>query len=142
MKVCSNCKESKPLSEFHKSKKYSDGCQLWCKVCANIHGAFMMRKRLAKKKSISFELSFSEYYQLRMASEKCPITNESFRKQGNGNGLDSATLDRIDPNKGYVIGNVAFLSRKANNVKSTLSSSKEAEEIFNAILKYMKSHGI
>ena len=32
-KVCTKCKEHKPLNEFHKSKKYKDGLHYECKSC-------------------------------------------------------------------------------------------------------------
>ena len=33
MKLCSKCKETKPLSEFHKLRKAKDGLKPCCKVC-------------------------------------------------------------------------------------------------------------
>ena len=101
-----------------------------------------MRKIWAKKDELPFELSFKEYYELRKATPYCPITGEVFREQGTGNGGDSATLDKINPKLGYTAGNVAFISRKANTIKSNLNSSKEAKQIFKNIIKYMKHHGI
>lgn len=32
-KRCSKCKETKPVSQFYKTKKQPDGFQCWCKVC-------------------------------------------------------------------------------------------------------------
>ena len=101
-----------------------------------------MRKKWAKKDSLPFELSFKDYYELRKSTLVCPITGEIFREQGNGNGADSATLDKINPKLGYTIGNVAFISRKANTIKSNLNSSEEAKQIFKNIINYMKRHGI
>ena len=142
MKTCTNCKENKDLNEFHNSTKYKDGVQLLCKSCANIHGAFRMRKKWAKKDNLPFDLTFKQYFDLRKSTPFCPVTGEAFREQGSGNGGDSATLDKINPKLGYIIGNVAFISRKANTIKSNLNSSKEAEQIFKNVLEYMKSHGI
>lgn len=34
MKLCTKCLETKPLSEFHKSAKNSQGVQPWCKPCS------------------------------------------------------------------------------------------------------------
>lgn len=33
MKVCSKCKELKPVTEFNKAKRYKDGLRYDCKVC-------------------------------------------------------------------------------------------------------------
>jgi len=142
MKNCTNCGEVKTLDKFHKSTKYTSGVQLWCIACANMHGAYRMRKKWAKKDGIPFELNFKEYYALRKQSNNCPITGESFREPGNGNGGDSATLDKINPKLGYTLGNVAFISRRANSIKNNLSSSDEARKIFENVIKYMKNHGI
>ena len=37
-KICSSCKEEKPLSEFRKHKKNKDGLAYDCKVCHNEYG--------------------------------------------------------------------------------------------------------
>ena len=142
MKKCTNCNESKKLTEFHNSSKYKDGVQLWCKSCANIHGAYRMRKKFAIQDNIPFKLTFKEYYEIRKNTLFCPITKEPFRAQGLGNGIDSATLDKINPSLGYIKSNVAFISRKANSIKNSIASSTEAKIIFNEIIKYMESHGI
>lgn len=34
MKICSKCKEEKPLSDFTKNKFCTDGLNPWCKTCA------------------------------------------------------------------------------------------------------------
>lgn len=137
---CTNCGHTKPHEEFHKSTKYNSGIQLWCKSCANAHGAYRMRKKLATKAGIEFNLTFNEYYVLRSSTIACPITGIPFREQGSGNGTDSATLDRIDPKKGYTIGNVAFISRRANSIKNDLTSIDEAKTIFKRIINYMEHH--
>ena len=36
-KICSNCEESKSVSEFHKNKAQKDGYNFWCKVCRSKH---------------------------------------------------------------------------------------------------------
>lgn len=33
MKVCTNCHQSKPMTEFYKAKSTKDGAQSWCKTC-------------------------------------------------------------------------------------------------------------
>lgn len=48
---------------------------------------------------------------------------------------NSPTLDRVDPNKGYVKGNVAVISARANILKSNGTADE-----FRAILRYMDEH--
>ncbi len=33
MKICTKCREEKPLSEFYASARHRDGRQSWCKAC-------------------------------------------------------------------------------------------------------------
>jgi len=139
---CKNCKKEKPKEGFYKSTKYQNGVQLWCISCANIHSAYRMRKKHALKQDVPFEIPFRQYYELRKATEKCPITGESFRSEGTGNGKDSATLDKINPKLGYVSGNIAFISRRANSIKNDISSLEEAKAIFGNILKYLGENNV
>ena len=44
-KQCSKCKETKPLTEFHKSKKRKDGHAQWCKKCVSITHKIRRKKR-------------------------------------------------------------------------------------------------
>jgi hypothetical protein len=37
-KTCTRCKESRPITEFHKTKKSKDGLNFWCKPCRKVHG--------------------------------------------------------------------------------------------------------
>ncbi len=34
-KICSKCKQEKPVSEFRKAKRYKDGIFSWCRKCTN-----------------------------------------------------------------------------------------------------------
>ena len=47
---------------------------------------------------------------------------------GYENKFSSPSMDRIDPKKGYVEGNVVWISNKANTIKSD-STVKELEKI-------------
>ena len=50
--------------------------------------------------------------------EVCPVLGipYSFKPKGKGGAYNSKSLDRIDNTKGYVKGNVRFMSRKANGM--------------------------
>lgn len=37
MKTCSKCGIAKPLEDFHKNRRQSDGRQTWCKACHKEH---------------------------------------------------------------------------------------------------------
>lgn len=66
----------------------------------------------------------------------CPITGNPFRR-GYGAGKhtpDSMSLDKIDPSKGYVPGNIAVISNFANSLKSDCID----EEVFDRIAAYLE----
>ena len=50
-KTCSHCGETKPLSDFYKDKKATDGHQSWCKRCVSLDNAARARKALAEKRA-------------------------------------------------------------------------------------------
>jgi hypothetical protein len=87
-------------------------------------------KRRAKLKNIPFNITISDL----KIPEKCPIlgmtlvVNESYAKE------NSISLDRIVPELGYVKGNVAVISYKANTIKNN-ATIEELEKV----LSWMKS---
>lgn len=70
----------------------------------------------AKKKQIEFDLTEDDFD----IPEKCPLLNtELFIAEGRKSVKDnSPSLDRIDPSKGYIKGNVWVVSHRANTIKS------------------------
>jgi hypothetical protein len=83
-------------------------------------------KERAKKLGVPFNLNKDYVYAL--TPDVCPVFGTPFVFRGSGVGgmsMSSATLDRLAPAKGYVRGNVAVVSMKANAIKSNAS----AEEI-------------
>jgi hypothetical protein len=77
-------------------------------------------KRRAQSKGIPFNLTLK--YLRSIATNFCPVFNTPLEwgrsKMGRGKMLlNGAQLDRIIPELGYVIGNVAFISHRANRIK-------------------------
>lgn len=54
-KVCSKCGEVKPITDFYKDKKASDGHQSCCKRCVSIDNAQRARKAKAEKRTAKAE---------------------------------------------------------------------------------------
>lgn len=54
-KTCSKCGETKPLTDFYKDKKASDGHQSWCKRCVSVDNAQRARKAKAEKRTAKAE---------------------------------------------------------------------------------------
>ena len=81
-------------------------------------------KSRARKNNLPFDLTV-EYLES-IATNECPIFKIKFEwgqsGLGKGNTKETApTLDRILPHKGYVKGNVAFISFRANRIKDNAS---------------------
>jgi hypothetical protein len=77
-------------------------------------------KARAKRDSVPFDITY-EYLE-KIATDECPVFGTPFEwgmsNLGKGQTKENCpTLDRIMPNKGYVKGNVAFISYKANRIK-------------------------
>ena len=77
-------------------------------------------KYRAKRDSVPFCLT--REYLLSIATDECPIFHTPFEWGRSGLGAGNAkpngpTLDRIEPDLGYVEGNVAFISYRANRLK-------------------------
>jgi hypothetical protein len=92
------------------------------------------RKR-AQSKGWAFDLTFEDLQHLVVS--RCPILGtELVWKYGHGLGLGahSPSLDRIDNSLGYIKGNVAIISHKANGMKNSCT----IEEL-QAILDYIQN---
>jgi hypothetical protein len=71
-------------------------------------------RRRAKQLGIAFNLTTDDI----VIPETCPILGIKL-EVGNGHSMrNSPSIDRIDPTKGYVRGNIQFISHKANTMKS------------------------
>ena len=80
-------------------------------------------KMRAALKGLEFDLT-SDYVES-ITPDRCPVFNEPFFFVGNKIMQPfSASLDRIDPTKGYIKGNVAVISMKANSIKNAYGSAE------------------
>lgn len=80
-------------------------------------------KQRAKKRNIIFTLTKSDV----VWNDICPILNiklEFHFGSGPGGKPNSPSLDRIDPTRGYVPGNVQVISLLANQMKSTANKEQ------------------
>ena len=76
-------------------------------------------KQRAKKRGLEFNISVRDI----TIPDRCPILKMKLNKvwgssrQNNTNRANVASLDRIDPSKGYVKGNILVVSYRANLLK-------------------------
>ena len=80
-------------------------------------------KRQAKLKGCEFNLTKEYLESIFPLNNLCPILKIKMHKSMQRHNLfySSASLDRIDNLKGYIKGNVHFITRKANTMKSNAS---------------------
>lgn len=139
--VCCDCGDYKPPTDFHKNagKRKGAGIASRCKPCeasrkklsrlsASVcHGdaTTMVASARARARELGREFSLTNHIAIPI---RCPVLGIELR-HGVGSPTDnSPTLDRIDNDLGYVDGNVAVISRRANRIKSD-ASLEELEAI-------------
>jgi hypothetical protein len=129
-KRCPRCEQHKPTTEYYKCRKAYDGLQSLCKSCDDARNRikfaenpfkklYWSKKAHAKKIGAEFTITFEEI----VWPDYCPVLGtklryERYTGRGSGGKYDSPSFDRIDPNRGYVPGNVLIVSHKANTIKS------------------------
>lgn len=75
---------------------------------------FRRMRGLAKKKGIPFDIEVSDI----VIPETCPILGiKLFFMEGNRSD-NTPSLDKIEPSKGYVKGNIQVISWRANRIKN------------------------
>jgi len=129
------CKECNSIKQKNLRKnnliKYRDRDRLYYKNNI-IYYLFKSAKERAVKNNIIFSITKDDIRNIYRT--KCPIFNiELFVDKSNSN---SPTIDRIDPNVGYVDSNIRMISYKANRSKSN-SSFKEYNMLLNNLLNIL-----
>lgn len=163
-KKCTKCKKSKSQQDFGNLSVGKDGKNPRCKKCERQREQeyrkknpdqgkkawtrynkkkrneqpelvkFYSVKGSAKKRGIEFSLQPSDI----VFPEVCPILGIKLLNHGKGGPQpNSPSLDRLDPSKGYIPGNVNVISNKANIIKSNATS----EEVL-AVGNWMKEKGL
>ena len=90
-------------------------------------------KYRARKNGIDFNIELEDI----VIPEFCPVLGLKLEPNigGNSPSMNSPSLDKIDPSKGYTKGNIMVISHRANSLKNN-AQIWELE----AVLAYMKSH--
>lgn len=89
----------------------------------------------SRSQSLKVDFDLTPEYLESIWTGICPVLKVPIHISGDRNDEFVAELDRFIPHKGYVQGNVHFLSRRINRLKNNVSS-KELEEL----LTWMKEH--
>lgn len=90
------------------------------------------KKRNCQSKGILFDLDFD--YLANNWTGYCPILDIPIVLNSEKHGGNKAELDRLNPNLGYIKGNVKWISGRANRLKSSFT-----EEELVKTLEYLRS---
>ena len=136
--------KSKIIKYAKCSQKHFDTIQYITKKISNI-------KTRSRIKKLEFNLDI--FYLLKIMTIRCPLTNKEFHfKTVNKNQkliLEDfmPTINRIDSNKGYIKGNVEWLSWKANRamldtdldfIEKIINYKKQQKELIKINPKYLE----
>lgn len=80
----------------------------------------------ARKQGVFFDLKFEDI----IIPEVCPVFNKPFER----NSPYAASLDRIEPDRGYVKDNIQVISKLANTMKSS-ATQEQLKEFAKWVLK-------
>lgn len=142
MKICCRCKVAKNETEFYARKTAKDGLRGECKACNRLeqlawhktesgkacikkyfqyksNEIVMIERARARAKKLSIPCTIKECDVV--IPEYCPILGIALIVGGTGTNTSlpgSASLDRINPELGYIPGNVQVISYKANRMKN------------------------
>ena len=137
---CSKCDEVKNISRFGFRK--GSGYYSFCKDCRNreyrekvkdkpMHWAYRAGKinTRAKSKGIPYGLTGDILESLWTAQGgRCIYTGEEMViEHGNRNNPLTLSVDRVDPEKGYIEGNIVLCTLRANTIKSNLTEQEFKE---------------
>ena len=100
------------------------------KECNPVHILYIRLKSRAKKKGVDFTIEESDL----VIPEMCPFLGISLYFTKGRQTNNTPSVDRRDNSKGYIKGNVAVMSNKANSMKNSLN-----KELIQKFLKYMET---
>jgi len=148
-KICSKCNKHQPLSEFSKQITGKNGIRSYCKSCAKVDHDNMCRFKVwfsSKKARVKYNgnteftieptdipgVKIKKYkskknrwaYETTEYPKVCPVFGIDLDWGMHGLQNNSPSLDRIDPTKGYIPGNVMLMSNLANVMKNNATSEQ------------------
>jgi hypothetical protein len=112
--ICKSCKRAY-MQEYFSKNREEIKAQRWTFRRQNIGKILYQRiKAKCKKNNIPFNLEETDI----IVPSICPVFGFPLIV-GREDHYNSPSLDRIDPNKGYIKGNIEVISMKANMIKNS-----------------------
>lgn len=141
-KACTGCGLTKTILDFPPDRRARDGKQSKCRLCINAWMKdyyrrdpvwSMLRRARARSQKEGFEFNLT-VADLTPLPSVCPIFKVPLRLSEVAQDPNAYSIDRIDNARGYVRGNIAVMSYRANRLKN--DGSAEDHE---AIAAWMRS---
>lgn len=149
MKTCGKCRKTLPESAYCKAHTQYRKIQGWCRGChreydrerrrANPESARQNDKRkrtkgttgrllsMAKSRAKIYSMEFSITKTDISIPSRCPVLGIPILVGASAHDRENApSLDRIDPTRGYVSGNVRVISWRANRLKNDATAAELA----------------
>lgn len=112
----------RPVDDLNKGRTRSCGCG---KRGATAAPPYIQHKRKllesaknrARRKGVPFHITIDDFE----IPDVCPLLGIQLKRNKGQAADDSASLDRLIPEKGYVKGNILVISRRANVIKNNAS---------------------
>lgn len=144
-KKCYKCKKIKKVEEFSKNRSNFDGYQKCCKICfsnySSVKSGYKKKSKLlktdlslylrnktsfferkSKKKNIDFNLEKDYLFKLyNLQNGKCYYTGLDIFHNSGCHQHDSISVERLDPNKGYIKDNVVLCLFSINSFKGMMN---------------------
>ena len=132
LQQCTKCEKWKNVEQFPLDKRYKIPIRRRkCESCARpdyIDPSIAKIKRLnnqerylltsakqrSKRKGIEFNIELEDIF----IPSHCPLLGIQLEMSGDPSHYNSPSLDRIDPCKGYIKGNIWVISKRANSIKT------------------------
>lgn len=129
--VCIMCRPRQQL-KHRNSPKYKNTVKNRYKNLKKNDPAIFLYDRAfgrAKRNNIKFNLTIDYVRNLWPRDSKCPALGIELKINDKYSTKNSPTLDRINPQKGYIIGNVAIISNAANMIKTNSLDSNDLRKV-------------
>lgn len=93
-------------------------------------------KRRAANKGVPFDITLEDVKAVWPQDGQCPILGLTIKPSVGRIAPYSPSLDRIEPEKGYVRGNIVIVSSRANTLKNSATVAE-----LEAVLTWMRNNG-
>ena len=139
-KICSKCKTEKILLDFYPSRNICNNCTSFASSHPSDPAkiAWQHKKSTAKKLNIPFTLTLEQFKSLN--NTHCEVFNTPISHQPNSPNDNSASLDRMIPELGYIYENCHLISNRANTIKNNGKAWEHLLIVIYMIKPYLSHH--